>query len=178
MREPAIPESPDGARRVFLGYVAAAIGTFIAALTGVPAFGYLAAPLKARRQAAWVPLGSAQLFQGDEPKVAAFTISRRDGWVEVQETRTCWTASNPDGSWLAFNGRCTHLGCAYAWRREGEHAGRFVCPCHDGVYDRGGRVLAGPPPRPLDRLETKVEGDQLWVLFQDFRPGVPAREPA
>ena len=27
---------------------------------------------------------------------------------------------------------------------------KFRCPCHGGVYDADGKVLEGPPPRPLD----------------------------
>jgi Rieske Fe-S protein len=26
-------------------------------------------------------------------------------------------------------------------------------------------VVSGPPPRPLDRYETKVEDDQLYILL-------------
>ena len=33
---------------------------------------------------------------------------------------------------------------------------RFVCPCHGGVYDFEGKVVGGPPVRPLDRFETRV----------------------
>jgi Rieske Fe-S protein len=34
-----------------------------------------------------------------------------------------------------------------------------------------GAVLAGPPPRPLDRLETKIEKGDLYVAYRDFRVG-------
>ena len=31
---------------------------------------------------------------------------------------------------------------------------RIDCPCHDGRFDpSNGRVLAGPPPRPLPKIE-------------------------
>jgi len=33
---------------------------------------------------------------------------------------------------------------------------QFLCPCHGGVYDRDGRVVSGPPPRPLERLNVRV----------------------
>jgi Rieske Fe-S protein len=32
----------------------------------------------------------------------------------------------------------------------------YVCPCHGGAYDRDGRVVAGPPPQPLQRLAVRV----------------------
>jgi Rieske Fe-S protein len=40
----------------------------------------------------------------------------------------------------------------------------FFCPCHNGVFDKDGNVVSGPPPRPLDRFEVKVEDDQLFIL--------------
>jgi hypothetical protein len=47
---------------------------------------------------------------------------------------------------------------------------------------RGGAVVrlpvAGPPPRPLDRLESRIEGGKLQVQYQDFVLGTPDRVPA
>ena len=37
------------------------------------------------------------------------------------------------------------------------------CPCHGGVYDTTGAVTAGPPPRPLARLMTRIEDGQVQV---------------
>ena len=39
----------------------------------------------------------------------------------------------------------------------------FKCPCHGGVYDRNGAVVAGPPPAPLATLATRVDGDDIFV---------------
>jgi Rieske Fe-S protein len=55
---------------------------------------------------------------------------------------------------------CTHLSCRVRWVAE---RGQFFCPCHNGVFDKEGLVVSGPPPRPLDRYEVKVEGDQLFI---------------
>ena len=33
-----------------------------------------------------------------------------------------------------------------------------------GTFDRDANVVAGPPPRPLDKYQHKVEADQLFVL--------------
>jgi menaquinol-cytochrome c reductase iron-sulfur subunit len=76
-----------------------------------------------------------------------------------------------------FNGRCTHLGCAYNWRTEGRNTGQFLCPCHDGVFSLDGTVQDGPPPRPLDTLAVQVEDGVLMVTYQDFRLGVPDKAP-
>ncbi len=49
----------------------------------------------------------------------------------------------------------------------------FACPCHHGEFDvKTGRVLAGPPPRPLDELKVEVRDDAVWVNYKDFRLGI------
>src|ERR1051326_8864829 len=81
-----------------------------------------------------------------------------------------WVVRQPDNTFSVFNGRCTHVGCAYAWQND-QH--QFPCPCHAGVFAIDGKVLAGPPPRPLDTLETRVDGGDLQTQIQDFRLGTP-----
>ncbi len=56
--------------------------------------------------------------------------------------------------------RCTHLGCTVPWR---EDEGRFHCPCHGGIYNKKGEVLAGPPPRPLDLFSAEVVDGKVVV---------------
>lgn len=63
----------------------------------------------------------------------------------------------------AFSRRCTDLGCLVSWNRERQ---QFICPCHQGTFDRTGRNISGPPPRPLDRLEIVKRGEQLYVNVQ------------
>ena len=53
-----------------------------------------------------------------------------------------------------------HLGCPV---RFVEAAGRFICPCHGGVYNFEGKVDGGPPVRPLDRFYTEVRGTDVWL---------------
>jgi len=60
----------------------------------------------------------------------------------------------------AFSRRCTDLGCLVSWNRERE---QFICPCHQGTFDKTGLNVSGPPPRPLDRLDIVRRGDQLYV---------------
>jgi len=63
----------------------------------------------------------------------------------------------------AFSRRCTDLGCLVSWNKE---RGQFICPCHQGLFDRTGVNIAGPPPRPLDRLQVVKRGEQLYVNIQ------------
>ena len=61
---------------------------------------------------------------------------------------------------VAVGQKCTHLGCPVLWKAGTR---KFHCPCHEGWFDEEGKVLAGPPPRPLPRLEIRRDGDELWA---------------
>ncbi|MDP2915416.1 MAG: ubiquinol-cytochrome c reductase iron-sulfur subunit [Candidatus Aminicenantes bacterium] len=74
----------------------------------------------------------------------------------------------PDGSFIAWVGVCTHLDCNVAWLPDKK---QFFCACHDGWYDENGTNVSGPPPKPLRRLESSVEGEDLFVR----KPGVGAK---
>jgi hypothetical protein len=39
----------------------------------------------------------------------------------------------------------------------------FKCPCHGGIYDRNGAVKDGPPPAPLAKVATRLDGDRVLV---------------
>jgi menaquinol-cytochrome c reductase iron-sulfur subunit len=39
----------------------------------------------------------------------------------------------------------------------------FMCPCHGGVYYKDGTVAAGPPPKPLVRLEVRITKGQVEI---------------
>jgi Rieske Fe-S protein len=67
-----------------------------------------------------------------------------------------------DGTLAAYSAVCTHLSCTVLWNRT---AARIDCPCHDGEFDPlDGRVLAGPPPRPLPRIELEERSDGIYAV--------------
>lgn len=64
------------------------------------------------------------------------------------------------GEYRAFAGTCTHLACTVQY----EHSSKQIwCACHNGWYDLSGRVVSGPPPRPLEQYEVNVVGDDIFV---------------
>jgi len=65
-----------------------------------------------------------------------------------------------DGSFLALDRQCTHLGCNAAWHPDEQ---RFVCPCHASAFDSRGSVLNGPAPRPLNLLPVTVDAGVVMV---------------
>jgi cytochrome b6-f complex iron-sulfur subunit len=65
-----------------------------------------------------------------------------------------------DGGVLALHRECTHLGCTVPWQEDEQ---RFACPCHASAFDITGRVTSPPAPRPLDRLDVRVENGIVKV---------------
>jgi len=68
----------------------------------------------------------------------------------------------PDGKLVAYSSICTHLSCAVLWTSS---ADELVCPCHDGRFEAStGRVLGGPPPRPLPLIDLEERPDGIFAV--------------
>lgn len=171
--------SPDDAssssRRTFLAQVIAACVGFLAMLVGIPAVGAVVSPALKQTAGTTLPVGSVDAFKPGLPTSADLNIATSDGWVKSTQTVAVWVVKQDNGSFVVYNGHCTHLGCAYHWQAD---QNQFVCPCHGGVYGIDGHVVAGPPPRSLDTLESSVQNGVLQVNYVNFRLGVSGRIPA
>ena len=151
---------PDPERRRALEWLVQGFGAVIGILVALPLIGPIIAPAMRRRRRRYYSLGSVEQFQTDEPVSTAFELVRYDGWREVRESRKVYVRRLAPGQFIAYSIVCTHLGCSVRWDGETD---RFRCPCHGGVYDIEGEVVAGPPPRPLTRLRTFVSNNELIV---------------
>jgi len=65
----------------------------------------------------------------------------------------------------ALDARCTHEGCTVQYLAA---QADIWCACHNGRFDLEGRVLSGPPPRPLPAYAIR-EDDQGNVLVSTER---------
>lgn len=166
---------PDPSRRAFLARLAGALGAFLAAAIGVPLVGAALAPASRRDEAQWIVLGAEAAFPMGEPRMVTFGSARTDAYLRTTVSRAVWVYRVGGDRLIAYNARCTHLGCLVTYRSSSRG---FFCPCHGGIFDVGdGAVLDGPPPRPLDQLEYRVERGELSIRYQDFLVGVPERTP-
>ena len=64
----------------------------------------------------------------------------------------------------AFSAKCTHEGCTVTYV-PGQSS--IWCPCHDGRFDLSGRVLSGPPPKPLMKYLAKRQPDGAIVISEE-----------
>jgi len=91
-----------------------------------------------------IPVGGSKLFRYPTESDPCILIRLRTGRL------------------AAYSQSCTHLMCPVHFNAE---KNQLVCPCHEGFFAaEDGRVLAGPPRRPLPRHPIEVRGQELWVL--------------
>lgn len=100
--------------------------------------------------------------------------------------------TDPEAALLAYDGRCTHLGCTVGWNDDlpasgdvadydgdGHNDGRALCPCHASqfdVYDLAANVPGTPAPRPLDAIPVRladVAGDLNILGLRRIRQDRP-----
>jgi Rieske Fe-S protein len=74
--------------------------------------------------------------------------------------RPALLVNTPAGELRAYDGICTHLNCTVQYRSD---FGQIWCACHNGFYDISGKNVSGPPPRPLERLDVQIRGDEIVV---------------
>ncbi|RMD96407.1 MAG: ubiquinol-cytochrome c reductase iron-sulfur subunit [Calditrichaeota bacterium] len=153
--------SLDMNRRNFLGIAIAVLNGIIALVLAIPGLGFLLTPVFRKGQEEWIRVGSMNQFQAGMPQKAVFKYISENGYSREEQTGFVWVLlSDPARDPVVLSATCTHMGCNVAWNTAEK---KFKCPCHGGEYNLQGQVIAGPPPRPLQKLQVKVENDQLWV---------------
>lgn len=87
--------------------------------------------------------------------------------VTFEEDRRLFIFNERHG-FRAMSAVCTHLRCTVGPFGPGKDS-TSRCPCHGSLFDKQGRVLSGPAPRPLEFfLVTMSPDDRLQVDTQNF----------
>ncbi len=159
MQDPKLHTPDVSGRR---GFLVRFIATVHAVIGGTLAFvlgGATLAPAFARRSDAWLRAASLDALRDDEPMPVTLRVVRQDGFTQVVERTVVYLVKSGEQV-RAMHSTCTHLGCRTSYDRETR---RILCPCHGGVYDVRGNVIAGPPPAALPVLSTRVDNDSVLV---------------
>jgi Rieske Fe-S protein len=77
---------------------------------------------------------------------------------------------NADGTSTALKGVCTHMECNITYKPEDK---KFYCACHKGWFDENGKNIEGPPPKPLEFFDFKIEGEKLIVAKKGIKVELP-----
>lgn len=158
---PSKYRSPVMDRRSFVKIVTASLGSMMAAIVGLPMIQYFISPALGKTSGDdWISLGSLENFPFDLPTLFNFNIAKVNGWEKSSQSYGVFVLRKEGQDPIVFSDVCTHLSCRVNWDSEIEE---FYCPCHAAFFDKDGEVLSGPPPRPLDRFEIRLDGDQLFI---------------
>lgn len=159
----SVESVPLEGRRKVLAYLTGLVGAAIAAALGIPLAAFYVAPSLARRRPVRVNLGPVSSLRPGEPTKFTYSYFRVDGWLEKVVRGTAYAVMTDNGIFVLSN-ICTHLGCGVRWDRD---AKAFLCPCHDGRFDIRGKVIAGPPPKPLPRFTHDISGGTLRIQIEE-----------
>ena len=108
-------------------------------------------PLRKIADAADVPVGGVKAFRYPGPD------------------DPCLLMRTAQDTFVAYSQKCTHLSCAVFPSEDGT---KLECPCHEGYFSAAdGRVLQGPPPRPLPRVVLDRFAGGLWAVGLDLGTG-------
>jgi len=150
-------------RNDFVKVTVGALGTIMGVVVGLPAIGYIISPaLKKQVTEAWIALGPIESYPIGIPTLFSFTRSKVNGWEKTVNSYGVYVlrGSEAESDILVLSNVCTHLSCRVNWD---ETTQQYQCPCHDAQFDIDGEVVDGPPPRPLDDFETKIEEGNLFM---------------
>jgi Rieske Fe-S protein len=79
----------------------------------------------------------------------------------------CLLVRSSENKFHAYSQICSHLSCAVQPDMKDR---KFRCPCHDGIFDMdSGRVLSGPPRRPLAKINITIKKDLVYATGVEER---------
>jgi Rieske Fe-S protein len=143
----------------------ASVGGFITLVLGIPAVAYVVAPaVKTQSTEGWIPAGPLENYPPGIPTVFTFTKTTQNGWERTVNSYAVYIMRYGQEQVSVLSNICTHLSCRVTWD---ETAQEYLCPCHDGVFDKAGLVVSGPAPKPLVQYETKIEEGVLYFYFEE-----------
>lgn len=151
---PTDEEADHGlARREFARFMTLTSGAFVAGQ------GWIATMSSTENQAAF-----------PEHRIADEIAVPPGGTVEFRypnEDEPCLLIRLPDGRLVAYLQKCPHLACAVIPHTE---QGHLKCPCHNGYFEIAeGRPTAGPPRRPLPRVNLVVRDGGIYAVGVEYR---------
>jgi len=189
-------------RRTFFTNLTYVMGLFIGLPLAYPVLKYLMKPMYAPFDNRWLKIGNVGKVKADDtgtqfkfihkvkeaylpeaeieknvwvvkatPAVLEKVYQGKDMEFRDATGKTLWT-NKKDIPYIAFSGKCPHLGCGFKWRKHKVLGPVFLCPCHVSIYDASGRVLEGPAPRPLDPLPIQVSASgEVQIIDMEFKAG-------
>ncbi len=173
-------EQEDTSRRTALKTFVAAGALAYAGALCVPALGFLNSTGGSKEDGAakserWVRVGRlADLPANGEPRRMAVIDDERDAFTVTrnQLLGAVWLVREGEKV-RAMSSVCPHLGCAIDVNPDKKS---FNCPCHASRFSLMGVPEAGPSPRDMDALPTRIADGWIEIAFKRFKQGKKERE--
>jgi menaquinol-cytochrome c reductase iron-sulfur subunit len=173
------PQSPlsdkvDNPRRRFLKSAIGILPLLSGFVLGIPFIRALVSSKAKTAKQNWSRVSEVNSLPDGKPVRLNFSTQTEDAYLYQTAVSSVWVIRNSPTEVTVYSPVCPHLGCYYNWNPQNEH---FECPCHNSVFSISGKVLAGPSPRPLDTLSSRIENGILFVRWEQFKAGIPEKVP-
>jgi cytochrome b6-f complex iron-sulfur subunit/menaquinol-cytochrome c reductase iron-sulfur subunit len=173
---PPATEPPGPPRRGALRlFVAGGSVAFVGALVG-PAAPFLSVAASAVGRERWVRVVKLEALPEGKPTRLALVGDERDAFTVTRDQvlGSAWLERR-GAEVRALSAACPHLGCSIDLAAD---ARSFACPCHASRFAFDGKPEAGPSPRAMDALATRVADGWVEVDFRRYRQGIPDKVEA
>lgn len=148
----------------------------ITAVSGIALARFAVGPSLRTEKAKWIEVELADAGDGSPGfHRVVLEYEKKDGWLTTRAKSLVYVKRIDELEVIAISAACAHLGCIVTWQADQQI---FKCPCHDGRYDPQGRVISGPPPKPLRRHKTRIEDGRILVATETVPYGGDSRERA
>lgn len=86
-------------------------------------------------------------------------LRREGGWMVLSQASVI--VVNIDGDVIrAFTDVCPHASCRDSWQYQNQ---RFICTCHNSVFENDGSLVSGPAGRDLPEFAVEREGNSVTI---------------
>jgi Rieske Fe-S protein len=103
-----------------------------------------------------VPPASGEAATNSVVALKAAALKPNSGAIFPFGSKPAIVVRSAEGELSAFSAVCTHLECTVQFKTD---TSQIWCACHNGLYDLGGNVISGPPPRGLERFTVNLRGE-------------------
>ena len=161
-------------RRGFVGWAMGLGAGFVALVVGIPLKGSLALPSSTAKPGEFVQVADVSAMPVGEPYGLTFAELTQDAYNYAMLPHSIYALKKSDTDIVVYSPVCPHLGCQVYFDRQ---AKEYICPCHGSHFALDGSRTAGPTPRGLDTLPSKIEKGALFVQWVQYKVGVAEKTP-
>ena len=111
-----------------------------------------------------------------KPKIFMYPLENTPN-ILVKLGKSAQGGVGPEKDIVAYSQLCQHLGCFLRFVPAGQSSqypdsDTFYCPCHAGIYDIKGQVLAGPPLGSLPQVLLQYDEKSQDIFAYNMGPPI------